>query len=357
MMSRNASVITRCAEAVASDAVLGVYLYVRHDGETVTHAAFGEAEPGVAAATTDLGELRCAVKPLTTLCLARAMEAGLLGPDDTLARWTPAGTPPRIAAISLRQLLAHASGLPNLLGVDVYAVGFDEYVARILRPEYPPIGWDAQPIYNIAGAWHLLAWVVQQVYGQPIQHVVAEHVTGPLGLSTMALVAPTASPLPCHRPTGGGGYTAVRLTDPATFAARPNPAYGGFATVGDLGRLYEHLMECSSDGGLLRRDTMRLLLHRGEGVSFQARATRLPFGLGFFLGGAAAGFGSEWDADCFGHMGSVMRYYTTAALCAPERRTVVAVRLSSVGLGTNAFLESLGRAIHRDLGLPDGTDG
>ena len=56
-------------------------------------------------------------------------------------------------------------------------------------------------------------------------------------------------------------------------------------------------------------------------------------------------------------MGSVMRYYTTAALCAPKSRTVVAVRLSSVGLGTNAFLESLGRAIHRDLGLPDGTDG
>jgi CubicO group peptidase (beta-lactamase class C family) len=342
-----------CKEAVASGRVLGVYLYVRHRGELLADVAYGEAEPGVTAGTDDVGELRCAVKPLTTLCVALAMEAGLLRLDDTLARWAPAGASPRIAALSLRQLLTHSSGLPNYPLSNLYEVGFAEYVAGVLSSEYPSGLWDAQPIYSLARGWHLLAWVLQEVHGRPIHELVAESVTGPLGLSSMSLLDPSAVSRPLQRRAAEGGYTAIRDADAATVTTRPNPAYGGFSTTRDLGRLFEHLMRCRADGGLVSRDTMRALLRRQGDIRFRPGGAPLPFGLGFFLGGSAAGFGAEWAADSFGHMGSIREYYGTVVLCSPSDQTVVAIRFSSIGRANNPLLAALGRAVHGDLALPD----
>jgi CubicO group peptidase (beta-lactamase class C family) len=330
--------------------VLGAYLFVRRHDEIVADVAVGEAEPGVAASPADVGELRCAAKPLTTLCIARAMEAGLLSLDDTLARWAPTGASAPVAQLSLRQLLTHTSGLPNYVGPDVYAVGFDEYVTTILTAEFPRQIWDAQPLYNVARGWHLLAWVLQEVYGgQLISDLIAESVTRPLGLSSMGLLDPWTVSRPHQRRTADGGYAAVRDTDAATFATRPNPAYGGVSTTRDLGRLYEHLMCCLTDGQLVRPDTMRVLLRHAGGVRFGPRRPLLPFGLGFFLGGSAAGFGAEWGTDCFGHMGSIRQHYASVVLCAPSQETVVAARLSSVGAGNNVLLAAVGRALRSDL--------
>lgn len=341
-----------CRDAVTTGAALGVYLHVRHGGEVVADDAFGEVEPGVPAATGDVGELRCAVKPLTALCIGRAIEDGLLSLDDTLARWAPAGTSERVAALSVRQLLTHRSGLPNRVGPRVYEVGFDEYVARILTARFPSLAWDHQPIYSLARGWHLLAWVVQRVYGRPVEDVIAELVTRPLGLSTVDLLDRRGSSRPFQRRTPDGGYTAVRDTDAGTFGTRTNPAFGGFGSTGDLARLYEYLGACLADDGLVRRDTMRLLVCPSTGVRFGPTDPVLPYGHGLFLGGAAAGFGPEWEADCFGHMGSIGRFYGTVCLCAPSSATVVSARFTSIGRANNKLLASLGRAVRRDLALP-----
>lgn len=342
-------------EAVAFRKVLGAYLFVRKGDDIVADAAFGESEPGTVAMPDDVGELRCAVKPLTTLCVAKAMEAGLLSFDDTLTRWAPADTSRRIAEISLRQLLTHTSGLPRYGGPGVYDVDFDEYVTGIFKTEIAPPLWDSQPLYNHAKAWHLLAWVLQKVYGLPIHELISEIVTKPLDLPTMGLVDMSAVIRPYQRRTFGGGYAAIRVTDPATFGSCPNPAFGGFSSVGDLGRLYVNLMRCRTDGGLLRPETMQELVQHSGGVRFGPRQPSLPFGLGFFLGGSAAGFGDEWDADSFGHAGSNKSHYATVVLCAPAMETVVAVRLSSIGLANNAVLAAVGSAVHSDLHLASRT--
>ena len=335
--------------AVASGRTLGVYVYASRRGEIVADAAFGAAEPGVAAGAGDVGELRCAVKPLTAICVGRALEDGSLGLDDTLARWAPPGASPRIAGLTIRSLLSHTAGLPNFLGKDVYAAGFEDYIADLIAGEMAPFAWEAQPIYNHTRAWHLLAWVLQQIHGVPIADLIAGTVTRPLGLSSMSLLDPSAESRPYQRRTAQGGYAAIRDTDAATFVTRPNPGYGGFSTMRDLGRLYEHLMRCRTDGGVLRPETMGLLLQDHGGVRFLSGRPLLPYGLGFFLGGGAAGFGSEWDPDGFGHMGSIRRHYAVAVLCVPRHETVVAVRLSSIALSNNVLFADLGRALHADL--------
>jgi CubicO group peptidase (beta-lactamase class C family) len=349
------TVAASCEDALATGKALGGWVYVLHEDEVVADVAFGQAAPGTAANPSDIGELRCAVKPLTTLCVAQAIETGLLGLDDTLARWAPAGTSPRIAGISIRQLLTHTSGLPNYQTPGVYTVGFDTYVAGILSARFPPPAWEAQPIYNLARGWHLLGWVLQRLYGESIQDIIAEGVTRPLGLSSMSLLDPAGLSRPYHRQTLDGDHLPIRDAEPTTFAARPNPAYGGFSTTSDLGRLYGHLLRCRREGGLVRPETIRLLLGERGGrgsVRFLPRRPQLPYGLGFFLGGGAAGFDAGWGADSFGHMGSIWAYYGTVALCSPGTGTVVAARLSSIGPANNAVLAAVGRAIHSDLGLP-----
>jgi CubicO group peptidase (beta-lactamase class C family) len=338
-------------DAVATGRALGGYLYVWHRGVVVADLAGGCAEPGVPARTADAGQLRCAVKPLTAICLARAMEAGLLDLDDRLGRWAPPEASPRIAGLTLRQLLSHRSGLPSYAGPGVYDVDFDGYVRAALTAEYPALMWDAQPVYNFARAWHLLAWVVQRVYGAPFPEVVTRTVTGPLGLSSLRLVYRPEAVRPYFRRVPGGGWAPIRETAADTFATRPNPAYGGGSTARDLGRMYVHLLAAARDDGrLLRPDTMRTLLRDSGGIRFGPRRPLLPFGLGFFRGGAAAGFGPEWDPGCFGHMGSMGVHHTNAALVDPAGGTVVAVRLSSVTTANNALFAAVGAALRADLG-------
>ncbi|TDP92902.1 serine hydrolase domain-containing protein [Labedaea rhizosphaerae] len=342
-----------CREAVASGAVLGVYVSAGHRDEIAVNLAVGHAAPGVPATVGDIGELRCAVKPLTTLCIAHAVESGLLDLDDTLSRWAPAGAGGQVRALSLRQLLTHAAGLPNFVRTDVYDVGFDEYVAMIFAADMRPRAWYGEPIYNLALGWHLLAWVLQQVYGAPISKLVAELVTTPLGLAGLGLIDEGRLSRPVHRRTLDRDYQPVRDTDEETFATRPNPAYGGFASTDDHRRLYAHLaraLAADEDAHpVVGSSTLRELVRPHGTLRFRSCGPALPFGLGFFVGGAAVGFGPDWGARCFGHMGSIRAHHVTAALCDPASTTAVAVALSSVGPANNDVFLRLGKTLHADL--------
>lgn len=353
-----------CRDAVASGAALGVYVSAGRRGETAVNLAVGHAAPGVPAAVGDVTELRCAVKPLTTLCVGHALESGLLGLDDTLSRWAPASAGARVRALSLRQLLTHAAGLPNFVRTDVYDVDFDEYVAMIFAADMRPGAWYGEPIYNLAMGWHLLAWVLQQVYGAPIGKLVAELVTTPLGLPGLGLLDDARLSRPVHRRTLDRDYRPVRDTDEETFALRPNPAYGGFASADDHRRLYEHLARVlagdEDEHPVLGPATLRELTRPHGTLRFRSGGPALPFGLGFFVGGAAVGFGPDWGEHCFGHMGSIRAHHVTAALCDPASTTAVAVALSSVGPANNDVFLRLGKALHADLvdgdrAVPGGT--
>ena len=331
------------ADAVAAGRVLGIHVSLR--GSTSTDLVFGESAPGVPAAVDDRGELRCAVKPLTTVLIGQAVDAGLLALDDPLARWAPDDAHPEVAALTLRQLLTHTTGLPNFLGRQVYETTFDDYVAALFAARLTPRMWDAQPIYGTAHGWHLLAWVLQRVHGSAIADLIAEHVTGPLGLTTTGLLDAGRVAKPLLRRAPDGGFTPIRDADPELFATRPNPGYGGFASTADLAEFYRAL----GTGALLRPETLTLLTTTQGGVRFAPGQPLLPFATGFFTGGTAAGFGDGWPADCFGHMGSIVAYYTTGALWDPSTGTAIAVRLTSVGRANNAVLADLGAALHADL--------
>ncbi|GAB3836438.1 hypothetical protein GCM10029963_77090 [Micromonospora andamanensis] len=332
--------------------ILGGHLYVSHRDDILADVGFGDVVPGIRSRAEDVCEMLCATKPLTAVCVVRAAEDGLLSLDDTLARWAPAGAAPKVAAISVRELLTHSSRLPNYLGPQVYDRSFDDYLAAVFKSQFPDGFWEAHSVYNIAQGWHLLGWVLQQVYSLPLTDVVAETVLKPLDLTRTYLLDPGEPAKPFHRRSVEGEWVAIQNADEVARATRLNPAYGGSATLGDLGRLYEHLGGCLSHDGILRTTTMRQMITDHGGLRFWHGDERRPFGLGFYLSGGAGGLGTAWDPGSFGHPGTISSRCVVAGLCDPLSNTVVAFRVSSVGTANNDLFGKVGRAIRANLQLP-----
>src|SRR5581483_3647517 len=103
---------------------LGGQLFVWHDGELLADEGVGCSSPGRDATADAVGQLQCAVKPLIACCLARAAERGEMSLDDPVQRWLPGFRGGRRDGVTVRMLLSHTSGLPNIAEPDCYSMDF-----------------------------------------------------------------------------------------------------------------------------------------------------------------------------------------------------------------------------------------
>lgn len=137
-------------------------------------------------------DLASVTKPVFALTLARLRARGVLGFDDRLGEHLPeaAGTPSQDLPLDL--LLSHRGGLEahvRLFDPLSAAAPFDRRLAlraacRARRREAlgpAPDGGHA-PVYSDLG-YLLLGAVVERVTGKPLDQVIAEEVTMPLGLA------------------------------------------------------------------------------------------------------------------------------------------------------------------------------
>lgn len=337
--------------SVAGRRLLGGYLHVRQHGHVVADVAVGEASPGVPAHPGDVGETRCTGKLLTTVCLARAAERGDLDLDDSLKRWASPGTVPEVASMTVRQLLTHTSGLANRVPPPLYSVDFHEFVHLILTTPQPPAWREPKPIYNMARAWHLLGWVVEQVYRAPLPEVVASEVARPLGLHSVAMVDHHANPY--FTPALGGGYKPVLDTDPEVFRSRLNPAYGVVADVGDVCALYDAVRQSLGVPGLVGCSMAREMVRDHGSVSvWQGDTSPRSYGLGLYLGGPANGLGPAWAGGTFGHYGTIAGRMVTLAVADPASGVAMALRLASLRQANSDLVDAIGLSVRADLDLP-----
>jgi CubicO group peptidase (beta-lactamase class C family) len=95
----------------------------------------------------------------TTTLAMRALDAGAIALDDPIARWLPDWYGADRGAVTIEDLLAHASGLPAYLPFYRDCTGRAEFEAEICRValEYPP---RTQSIYSDLG-FILLAFVLE----------------------------------------------------------------------------------------------------------------------------------------------------------------------------------------------------
>lgn len=130
-------------------------------------------------------DLASVSKQFTAMAIMMLVERGKLSYDDNLSKFFPE-LPPYAKAISVRHLLNHTSGLPDVITPDMHRAG------------YQPASKDLLPLlvgrkdavfapgdrfqYNNTG-YVLLALIVEKVSGKPFPLFMKENIFQPLGMS------------------------------------------------------------------------------------------------------------------------------------------------------------------------------
>jgi serine-type D-Ala-D-Ala carboxypeptidase len=183
-------------QALAEGVFPGAVLLAGRGGEVLLHAAYGTANiytraPVTTATVFDLASL---TKPLaTTLAVMLLCQQGRLDPDQRLPEVLPAAGHSDKRDITIAQLLAHTSGLPDYRP-------YYRQLATLPAPERRPRLRQlllAEPLLHAPGAkvlysdldFMLLEWVVEAASGQRLDGFLAEKVYAPLQAPSLFFVA------------------------------------------------------------------------------------------------------------------------------------------------------------------------
>ncbi|GBQ92793.1 beta-lactamase [Acetobacter nitrogenifigens DSM 23921 = NBRC 105050] len=189
-------------DAIATGACPGAVLAVGRSGRIVHSAVFGRraVTPVAELMTWDtVFDMASLTKPMiTALAVMQLVEQGRLDVDQPLARYLPDFAANRKAAITLRLLLTHYSGLPPDLALDRPWSGRAQAWRRVVAatPIHPPGETFVYSDINFIA----LGFLVERISGRTLPDYAATHILTPLGMkdsaflpgaSTRARVAPT----------------------------------------------------------------------------------------------------------------------------------------------------------------------
>jgi CubicO group peptidase (beta-lactamase class C family) len=202
-------------------------------------AGFADLASGAAAGPATLYRVASITKTFTGTAIMRLREAGRLDLDDAVAGYIPEvrqAAPPetRIEQVTLRRMLAHASGLASEPPGTDWTVPLYEGLTDLGQPgavvtRIPP---SQHPKYSNL-AYHLLGEVITRVSGVSYPDYIREEILLPLGMNSTAFVM--ADEWPQWRQATG--YAPRAFTDElAVAAAAPQMgAEGGlWSCVDDL---------------------------------------------------------------------------------------------------------------------------
>lgn len=167
--------------------VPGAAVLVLHDGQPVFRRGYGLAvvEDGTAVTATSNFRLASVSKQFTAAAVLLLVEDGRLGLDQLARRWLPE-LPPAAAAITLRQLLSHTSGLldyEDLMDPAGTRQVHDADVLTLLSHEdrlnFAP---GTQYRYSNSG-YALLALIVGRASGKDYATFLQERIFRPLGMA------------------------------------------------------------------------------------------------------------------------------------------------------------------------------
>jgi CubicO group peptidase (beta-lactamase class C family) len=317
--------LTRALDLISARGATAQLCVLRH-GQVVLDRAVG-CPAGA------LFWLFSASKPFVALLIHLLAERGELSLDDRVAAYWPRFGHQGKEDITIRQVLAHRSGLPvaRSRALDALAMTDWEQSVRHIeqaRPAWPP---GQVPAYHYISYGFILGEIARRVTGTALPDFLATAFLRPLGLNDVHLGLADAQ-WPRHVPIRGRGLPGVvsaafvnrRVTREAVI-----PAAGVSATARDLARFYQALLRGGELDGVrvLRPETVEAA-RQPSGHGETDRFLRLPirWSYGFQLGGPAGApaasrpMGRRSGPLVFGHNGS----NCCVAWADPERQLVVA---------------------------------
>jgi len=271
-------------QAVAEGVIPGAVVLVSTEGQVVLHQAFGKRalEPQVLPATVQtIYDVASITKAVVTSVLAmQAADAGTLRLDEPVRRHLPefadAQSGDAKAAVTLRQLLAHAGGLPAHRPFYLSVPEGPDRRLRIMQaaarePLAAPPG--VRSLYTDLG-FILLGWLLERVGAGRLDAQARQRIFAPLGLqgclfSPVGEAAAEAGPRPAElgavAPTElcpyRGRVVVGQVHDMNAFAMDGVAGHAGlFSTAADLGLIAQALVAAwRGDAGpsLVDRDVVR----------------------------------------------------------------------------------------------------
>lgn len=292
--------------AIAEERIVGAVVLVAEDGEIVYRRAAGYAdrEAGKPVAENTIFRLASVTKPLVAATVLSLVEAGVIGLDDPVTRFLPSFRP-RLAdgsepVITIRHLLTHTAGLIYGYGraagvsegLDQPGRGMEENLAKIAAQ---PLAFAPGSSWRYSVAIDVLGGLLEKAVGRGLPEIVAERVTGPLGLGDtefaptkpdrLAIAYADSTPHPIRmadlQPVQGKDgllyFSPMRAFDPASFAS------GGAGMVGTAGDFLTFI-EAIRKGGepILSAQSVRLLSENAIGT-FNTGVEGRGFSLGWSI--------------------------------------------------------------------------
>ncbi|GAC1549816.1 MAG: serine hydrolase domain-containing protein [Myxococcales bacterium] len=333
--------LARCIAAEAQKLEFsGVVSIVQRDA-TTAYAQGLLGAPGTSKIDQETRfNLASAGKMFTAVAVAQLVDGGKLRMNDPIGLHLT-GLTPKTAAVTVRQLLTHSSGLGNFFSPGNLPVIEKARTVSDLLPlvssEEPSFAPGSRLQYSNTG-FLLLGALIERVAGLGYGEYLKLHVFGPAGMVSSGLdpgpvssqatgmtTRPVHTP---HPPAGPAAPSGPMRSGPGPGERRPQgplrpapesalhgtPAGGSYSTATDLQRFFAALM-----GAKLTSAAMLKEIVAPQIVASPAKdgAPRLDYGFGFGVGAVA---GHRW----FGHNGGAPGVNTETAAF-PDDRTALVV--------------------------------
>ena len=252
-------------QAIRDRRLPGAVVVVGHGGEIVYERAFGARslapetpEPMTTDTVFDLASLTKVVA--TTTSVMMLVEEGRLRLRDRVADYVPGFASQGRQAVTIAHLLTHTSGLAPDLPLEQVFEGAETAIARTVA--LPPAAATGERFIYSDLNFMLLAEIVRQVGGLPLDQFAGERIFRPLSMvdttftppaSLASRIAPTEACAPLAWPCGGPGATMLRgrVHDPTARRMGGVAGHAGlFSTARDLARFCAMLLGGGAHDGV-----------------------------------------------------------------------------------------------------------
>jgi len=296
---------------VASGKIAGAYLLVGRKGKVVFEEGFGVQGPGQTAPVTNetIFRIFSMTKPVVSVTAMTLVEEGKLDIDAPVSKYLPeyanlavwqadGSTVPAAKPMLVRHLMSHTSGLiygfvqPGSPIGKAWAAGgenrndlpnreYAKVIAKLPLKAEPGTAWNYSRSTDVLGA------VVEVAGGKPLDVLIRERITGPLGMTDTAFYQPEAKRARFAEPAKG---------DPMVYYdyAKPTPFLSGGGGLSSTTEDYlRFVLMLAGDGEykgvrILKKETLARMRQdettpaiRQAGAFFPGRG--MGFGLGFSL--------------------------------------------------------------------------
>ena len=313
MQDPQSAVVAVIAEKISSGAELGLQVAAYFNGELIVDAWGGLAEAGTdrAVAESTMFTMFSCSKGVTSTALHTLAERGALDYDDPIAKYWPEFGQFGKSAITIRHVLTHMAGLPDVpIGIDVTDWDRMCWAITQLDPQFLP---GTETAYSGLTFGWLIGEVVRRVDGRTLAEVLAQDVCAPAAIPDLYLGVPDSELDRIAVLQNGVSMIDGPYANYATryFAPRFNerdvhqasiPAGGIIGTARSLARMYAALIGDGVDGvRILPADRVAVA------TTLQTEATDRTLGrpirkaLGYVLGEPGSIMGTRPNA--FGHTG------------------------------------------------------